>query len=223
MITNTLPKSLFADAETIPRDSIFEVTKRFNEDTSPDKINLSQGTYRDEHGQPWILPSVRMAQEAIGEPGHEYLPIAGSKPLRDEAVKLVFEGTKAYEEKRVRDSTGQRKALTDHSRLPLANLSRAPAPCFLRHLLLKKSARQCAPSTLRIRLGQITSFCFLLKISKSESFLTAARTGVSTSSRISPLCKQLSRFRLWCSTRVLTTRQATTLLRHNGKILLQPS
>lgn len=97
-------KSLFADAEPIPRDSIFEVTRRLNADPSPDKINLGQGTYRDENGQPWILPSVRMAEESLGETGHEYLPIAGFKPLRDEAVKLVFEGTKAFKENRVRMS-----------------------------------------------------------------------------------------------------------------------
>lgn len=94
-------QSLFGATTAIPPDSIFEVTRRYIADQSPDKINLGQGTYRDENGQPWVLPSVRLAKETLGETGHEYLPIAGLKELRDETVKLVFEKTTAYREQRV--------------------------------------------------------------------------------------------------------------------------
>ncbi|KAH6684925.1 aspartate aminotransferase [Plectosphaerella plurivora] len=94
-------KSLFGAAKAIPPDSIFEVTKRYLADDSPEKINLGQGTYRDENGQPWVLPSVKLAKEALGETGHEYLPIAGLKELRDETVRLVFEKTSAYKEQRI--------------------------------------------------------------------------------------------------------------------------
>ncbi|TDZ23425.1 Aspartate aminotransferase [Colletotrichum orbiculare MAFF 240422] len=93
--------SAFERSEFIPPDAIFDVTRRYLADTDPNKVNLGQGTYRDENGQPWILPSVRLAEDSLGSPGHEYLPIAGFKPFLDEAVKLVFGSTKAYAEKRV--------------------------------------------------------------------------------------------------------------------------
>lgn len=93
--------SAFERSEFIPPDAIFDVTRRYLADTDPNKVNLGQGTYRDGNGQPWILPSVRAAEAALGEPGHEYLPIAGLKSFRDEAVKLVFGSTKAFAENRV--------------------------------------------------------------------------------------------------------------------------
>ncbi|KAK1965821.1 aminotransferase class I and II [Colletotrichum sublineola] len=93
--------SAFERSEFIPPDAIFDVTRRYVADTNPDKVNLGQGTYRDGDGQPWILPSVRLAEESLGTPGHEYLPIAGLKSFRDEAVKLVFGTTKAFAENRI--------------------------------------------------------------------------------------------------------------------------
>lgn len=98
---SSTPNSFFEKAEFIPPDAIFDVTRRFQGDSYPEKVNLGQGTYRDERGQPWILPSVRMAKAEIGECGHEYLPIAGLKSFRDAAVKLAFKGTKAFDEERV--------------------------------------------------------------------------------------------------------------------------
>ncbi|ORY58447.1 aspartate aminotransferase [Pseudomassariella vexata] len=95
--------SAFSEATFIPPDSIFDVTRRYLADTTPNKVNLGQGTYRDADGKPWILPSVRSAKGEIAaaDCGHEYLPIAGLKSFRDEAVKLAFHGTKALEENRI--------------------------------------------------------------------------------------------------------------------------
>lgn len=93
--------SAFENAEYIPPDSIFDVTRRYLADKYPEKVNLGQGTYRDQNGQPWILPSVRMAEKAIANCGHEYLPIAGYKDFRDAGAQLVFHDTKALREERV--------------------------------------------------------------------------------------------------------------------------
>ncbi|KAH8896128.1 aspartate aminotransferase [Thozetella sp. PMI_491] len=93
--------SRFATSELILPDAIFEVTKRYLADQCPDKVNLGQGAYRDENGKPWVLPSVKLAKEQLTEQGHEYLPIAGLNSYRDEAVKLVFSGTKAFSEQRI--------------------------------------------------------------------------------------------------------------------------
>lgn len=93
--------SVFSDAEYIPADAIFEVTKNYLADIDANKINVGAGTYRDENGKPWVLPSVRMAKELVTNCGHEYLPIAGLKVFREKAVELVFHGTKAIHEDRI--------------------------------------------------------------------------------------------------------------------------
>ncbi|KAF5577519.1 aspartate aminotransferase cytoplasmic [Fusarium pseudocircinatum] len=93
--------SAFGAAEYIQPDPIFEVTKRFNADQSPQKVNLGQGTYRDENAKPWVLPSVREAEKLIGNAGHEYLPIEGLQSFRDEATKLLFHDTSALKENRI--------------------------------------------------------------------------------------------------------------------------
>jgi aspartate aminotransferase len=93
--------SIFEKATFIPPDAIFEVTKNFLADTNPKKVNVGAGTYRDENGKPWVLPSVRMAKELVKDCGHEYLPISGLKSFRDKAVEMVFHDSKALKEGRV--------------------------------------------------------------------------------------------------------------------------
>ncbi|KAM0270227.1 hypothetical protein ACHAQH_009527 [Verticillium albo-atrum] len=111
--------STFQSAEYIPPDAIFDVTRRYLADTDANKINLGQGTYRDENGQPWILPSVKMAKEKIGNVGHEYLPIAGLKTFRDAATRLVFSGTNALNDDRIASC----QALSGTGALLLAGLT----------------------------------------------------------------------------------------------------
>lgn len=95
------PPSLFGLAESIPADAIFQVTKNFLADSNPKKINVGAGTYRDENGKPWVLPSVRMAKDLVANAGHEYAPILGVKAFRDKTVEMAFHGTKAFSESRV--------------------------------------------------------------------------------------------------------------------------
>lgn len=42
-----------------PPDAILGVTEAFKKDTSPKKMNLGAGTYRDDAGKPYVLPSVK--------------------------------------------------------------------------------------------------------------------------------------------------------------------
>ncbi|KAJ5086501.1 hypothetical protein NUU61_007808 [Penicillium alfredii] len=51
----------------IPADTAFGLMADFDADTHPNKVSLIAGAYRDASGNPWILPSVRKAKEAIGE------------------------------------------------------------------------------------------------------------------------------------------------------------
>ena len=84
--------SVFAHVEYVPPDAIFELTLAFNADKDPRKVNLGQGTYKDEHGNPWILPAVRAAKasDAVRNANHEYLPILGLPAFRTLVTELVY-------------------------------------------------------------------------------------------------------------------------------------
>jgi aspartate aminotransferase len=85
-------ESRFDQARYIPRDAIFALTAQYLEDPFPQKVNLGQGTYRDDDGKPWILSSVNKARETILAQGltHEYLPILGMSTFQQAVVKLVL-------------------------------------------------------------------------------------------------------------------------------------
>ncbi len=93
--------SLLQKAPLFPPDPIFGLTKQYLADGSPNKILLGGGTYRDEKGQPWVLPSVGLAEEAVRGSGHEHLPIAGLQSFRDRAAELILHGTQALKGGRV--------------------------------------------------------------------------------------------------------------------------
>ncbi|KAL5343908.1 pyridoxal phosphate-dependent transferase [Aspergillus crustosus] len=62
--------SVFSSAPRIPADAIFALTAEYLADPSLQKVNLGQGTYRDNNGQPWVLPSGlrdKTAQLVFGE------------------------------------------------------------------------------------------------------------------------------------------------------------
>ena len=98
--------SVFEHVDFIPPDAIFELTQLYLADSHPRKVNLGQGTYKDEEGNPWILPSVREAKEKIRDANHEYLPILGLLPFRKLGAELVHGKTSvALAENRVRSLT----------------------------------------------------------------------------------------------------------------------
>eukprot|EP01132_Coremiostelium_polycephalum_P007543 gene7543-9274_t len=75
-----------------PEDPILGVTVAFNKDTSPSKINLGVGAYRDEDGKPFILGCVKKADKKIYEANvdHEYAPIAGVASFNQLAASLAL-------------------------------------------------------------------------------------------------------------------------------------
>ena len=58
-------KSSLNNIEACPPDSIFHLNSTFIADTSPSKVFLGIGAYRDDNGKPWILPSVQKAEAII--------------------------------------------------------------------------------------------------------------------------------------------------------------
>ena len=89
--------SVFSSAPCFPKDAIFALTAQFKSDTSPLKVNLGQGAYRDNQASPWILLSVAEARRRISNNNldHEYLPILGLNEFRQSAPRLVL-GDSAY-------------------------------------------------------------------------------------------------------------------------------
>ena len=82
--------SLAQNLSFIPPDAIFKLTELYNADSDPRKVNLGQGTYKDEYGKPFILPCVQLAKQRIAECNHEYLPILGLPEFRKASSSLIF-------------------------------------------------------------------------------------------------------------------------------------
>lgn len=99
--SSSTSSSVFKSAPYIAPDLIFQVTKNYLADSNPLKVNVGAGTYRDGNGQPWVLPSVKMAKELVRDCGHEYLPIAGLNVFRESVTELIFHDTAAFREDRV--------------------------------------------------------------------------------------------------------------------------
>ncbi|XP_071537184.1 aspartate aminotransferase, mitochondrial [Panulirus ornatus] len=75
-----------------PPDAILGVTEAFKRDTNPKKMNLGVGAYRDDNGKPFVLPSVRKAEEVIFSQklDKEYLPISGNAEFCKRAIALAL-------------------------------------------------------------------------------------------------------------------------------------
>lgn len=75
-----------------PPDAILGVTEAFKRDTNPKKINLGVGAYRDDQGKPFVLPSVRTAEQELinAKLDKEYAGIAGIPEFTANAFKLAL-------------------------------------------------------------------------------------------------------------------------------------
>ncbi|TGZ61557.1 hypothetical protein CRM22_007938 [Opisthorchis felineus] len=62
-----------------PPDAILGIAEAFKRDTNPKKVNLGAGAYRDDNGKPFVLPSVKAAEERLLKQNldKEYAGIAG--------------------------------------------------------------------------------------------------------------------------------------------------
>jgi len=68
------------------------VTEAFKADKDARKINLGVGAYRDGNGKPYVLSSVKKAEERLTaqNPDKEYLPISGLPEFTKAAAKLAY-------------------------------------------------------------------------------------------------------------------------------------
>lgn len=83
---------MFEKLEMAPADAILGLTEAFKRDTTPGKINLGVGVYKDAAGNTPVLQSVRLAQEKIfaNEATKTYLPITGDPDFGRLTQLLLF-------------------------------------------------------------------------------------------------------------------------------------
>ena len=80
------------------------ITEAFKADPNPRKINLGVGAYRDDQGKPYVLPSVRKAEEAVvaRQLDKEYAGITGVPAFTKAAAVLAYgDGSAPIHEDRV--------------------------------------------------------------------------------------------------------------------------
>jgi aspartate/tyrosine/aromatic aminotransferase len=86
-------------------DPILGLVAAFKEDPAPRKVNLAQGAYRTDAGEPLVLDVVREAEQRIAADASlnkEYLPVEGLAEFRQLSAEFVFgESSAALAEKRV--------------------------------------------------------------------------------------------------------------------------
>ncbi|KAI8330923.1 aspartate aminotransferase [Blakeslea trispora] len=75
-----------------PPDAILGVTEAFKRDTSPKKMNLGVGAYRDDAGKPFVLNSVKKAEQILLENNldKEYAGITGVPAFTKAAGALAY-------------------------------------------------------------------------------------------------------------------------------------
>ncbi|OIT07874.1 PREDICTED: aspartate aminotransferase, mitochondrial [Nicotiana attenuata] len=95
--------SLWRNVEPAPKDPILGVTEAFLADTTPHKVNVGVGAYRDDNGKPVVLECVREAERRIaGSFNMEYLPMGGSVNMIEESLKLAYgENSDLIKDKRI--------------------------------------------------------------------------------------------------------------------------
>lgn len=75
-----------------PPDAILGVTEAYKRDSNLKKINLGVGAYRDDNGNPYVLPTVKKAEEQMRkkELNKEYSPISGTPEFCKHSIELAL-------------------------------------------------------------------------------------------------------------------------------------
>jgi len=72
---------MFQELETLPADPILGLNQTFQQDTNPNKINLSVGVYQNAAGQTPIFAAVKKAEQQLidAQQTKTYAPQAGDR------------------------------------------------------------------------------------------------------------------------------------------------
>ena len=93
-VTKTdMPSAYLSNIPEGPPDAILGIAEAFKSCTDERKVNVCVGAYRDSSGKPWILPSVRKAEERLladSTVNKEYAPIAGDAKYVELALGFAY-------------------------------------------------------------------------------------------------------------------------------------
>lgn len=83
---------MFEHLKVLPADPILGLNQTFQQDSNPDKINLSVGVYQNAQGQTPIFSAVKKAEKELLElqQSKSYAPQAGDPAFLDESLKLLL-------------------------------------------------------------------------------------------------------------------------------------
>ncbi|KAJ9264209.1 hypothetical protein DTO195F2_2369 [Paecilomyces variotii] len=92
LLAGARPASTWSNVPQGPPDAILGITEAFKADSFKEKINLGVGAYRDDQGKPYVLPSVRAAEDKIvnARLDKEYAGITGVPAFTAAAAKLAY-------------------------------------------------------------------------------------------------------------------------------------
>lgn len=85
--------SRFDQVKAAPPIAIFALSRAYQQDTNPKKVDLGIGAYRDNTARPWVLPVVRKAQIAVANDeslNFEYLNQFGLPEFTTAATELLL-------------------------------------------------------------------------------------------------------------------------------------
>jgi len=90
--------SVWSSVPLGPPDAILGITEAYKADDNPSKVNVGVGAYRDDDGEPYVLPSIRTAEAAIIEEAlnKEYSPIGGAGDFTRMSVLLALGDDSAH-------------------------------------------------------------------------------------------------------------------------------
>ncbi|CAG9334930.1 unnamed protein product [Blepharisma stoltei] len=83
-------RATWKNIELGPSEPTSYILEAFSKDANHLKVNLAIDSYRDENLRPWILPSVRKAEELIINSDHDYTPIEGFPEFIKAATLLAY-------------------------------------------------------------------------------------------------------------------------------------
>ncbi|KAG6990968.1 hypothetical protein G7Y79_00060g092720 [Physcia stellaris] len=91
-IVATKSASTWANVPQGPPDAILGITEAFKADSFGEKINLGVGAYRDDKGKPYVLPSVKAAEQKVlnANLDKEYAGITGVPSFTKAAAVLAY-------------------------------------------------------------------------------------------------------------------------------------
>jgi hypothetical protein len=83
---------IWQDVPEAAPDAILGIAAAYRSCNNPHKVNVCVGAYRDDNGQPYVLPTVRKAEYRLLEQDEvkEYLPIEGDLDFVHCAMKFAY-------------------------------------------------------------------------------------------------------------------------------------